>query len=123
MKLLSVWANCFLAYSLISPTPSTLLVADAFRSVILLEIEEKTQELVERGREYNANAMMSIEALPATSPTKEETGNASYYIGAEQELNIFTVERQSCPGEGGQELLESRGLFHLGDLVNQIRIG
>jgi hypothetical protein len=98
-----------MATTLSTPTPTTLLVGDALRSVILLTVANADDgTLVETGRDYAAHGTTACCGLD---------GSDKAFLAAEQDLNILTL------AWAGENTLEAQGRFHVGELVNRLRPG
>lgn len=105
----ATWSGAFIAYMLArGPSPRTLIVGDALRSVTLLEYVPPASapmqgQLKELGKDYRARYMVAVEALSSSRGTAAEGGGAEgegggggglqRIIGAEADLNMFTLER------------------------------
>ncbi|KAI5474794.1 DNA damage-binding protein 1 [Pseudohyphozyma bogoriensis] len=118
----STWSGAFISHNLVACPSSTLLVGDAMRSMTLLRFNsDPTPVLEEVARDYRALYMSAVEALVgdgggAGSEEKKE------YIGAETELNLFTVLKENVTTSrsmSDEEQLSPRGVFHLGEMVSK----
>jgi DNA damage-binding protein 1 len=105
---LSEWGGSFVATTLSTPSPTTLLVGDGLRSVILLKVNQYDGKLKEIARDYGAHGTTACCGL-------DESDEA--YLAAEQDLNMLTL---AWDEEG---TIEAQGRFHLGELVNRLRPG
>lgn len=113
-KKLSSWGGAFISVRVISQG-KTVLVADAFRSIVMLEYDAKLGTLAEEARDYNAHGTRSIAALD-----DEE------FIGTDTDDNVFTVGRSALGGAGNLAApgeLSSLGAFHVGERVTQFAKG
>lgn len=129
----AAWGGSFIAISLapVPSHPSQLVVADALRSLTLLEFtsDPNKSKLEEVSRHYDPHYMSALTAV-----------SESEFLGAESDLNLFTVMRETMPivrnggraaaaaarsGAGPTEetVLSSRGGFHLGEYVSRFRSG
>ncbi|GAA97158.1 uncharacterized protein L969DRAFT_43378 [Mixia osmundae IAM 14324] len=108
---MTCWAGTFLAQS-ISSRDSQIIVGDLYRSVVLLQWDEAKDTLSEVAREHHVNGMSAVEFLGFTDDR---------YIGTEQELNIFTLTKTKTRER--IDILETEGMFHIGEYVTRIRKG
>lgn len=143
----ATWSGAFIAYTLArGPTSTTLIVGDALRSVTLLEYVPPASapmqaKLKELGKDYRARYMVAVEALSpfeqdgttttaaasSASPSGGATANGTQrIIGAEADLNMFTLERH--PQAGARNLAEAGTLaaqaqWHAGEVISRFRRG
>ncbi len=90
-----------------------IVVADLMKSVTLLVYRGVDDTIEEIARDYNANWMTAVGILD------DDT-----YIGAENHLNLFTVQKNSeAATEEARHMLKVVGEYHLGEFVNKMRHG
>jgi DNA damage-binding protein 1 len=80
------------------------------RSITLLQLKEEPIRLEEVAREHSVHYMSATAAL----------GDGGEYIGAETDLNLFTVQKEdiaTMPSQMPGASLLPRGEFHLGEMV------
>lgn len=146
LTLSATWTGAFIAYMLAGgPSPRTLIVGDALRSVTLLEYVPPASapmqaQLKELGKDYRARYMIAVEALSSVRGTAvataegEEEGEAGEgggggmqrIIGAEADLNMFTLERDAQAGArnlADADVLSAQGRWHVGEVVSRFRRG
>lgn len=115
---LATWGGSFISLNLTS-RHDTLLVGDAMRSITLLRFTPSPPSMIEIARDYNAHYMAAVESL-AGHETDSTIVAGEEFIGAEIDLNLFTVQKEdvttsrSMTDEMG---LGERGGFHLGEIV------
>lgn len=110
------WGGAFISLNLVSCSDNTLLVGDALRSVTLLKFTADPPKLEEVARDYNARYMAAIESL----------AGGTEYIGAETDLNLFTVQKENITNSRSmaeENALAARGVFHLGEMVSKFQHG
>ncbi|CEQ42082.1 SPOSA6832_03869, partial [Sporobolomyces salmonicolor] len=119
LSLVATWSGAFIALTLAPGPSSTLLVGDALRSITLLRFSSSPRpKLDELAKDYASRYMVGVEALG---------GDAHEFLGAETDLNLFTVQRTD--EQAAQRSLEDAGTlhpagaFHLGELVSRFRHG
>lgn len=141
LTLSATWSGAFIAYMLArGPSPRTLLVGDALRSVTLLEYVPPASapmqaQLKELGKDYRARYMVAVEALSSGRGTATAEGEAGgdggggglqRIIGAEADLNMFTLERDAQAGArnlADAGVLSAQGQWHVGEVVSRFRRG
>ncbi|KWU45538.1 hypothetical protein RHOSPDRAFT_16259 [Rhodotorula sp. JG-1b] len=120
----ATWSGAFIAYMLArGPSPRTLIVGDALRSVTLLEYVPPASapmqaQLKELGKDYRARYMVAVEALSSRG------GGLQRIIGAEADLNMFTLERDAQAGArdlADAGVLSAQGRWHVGEVVSRFR--
>ncbi|ORY81221.1 CPSF A subunit region-domain-containing protein [Leucosporidium creatinivorum] len=119
----ATWGGAFVAFNVVSigTSQATLLVGDALRSVTVLQLTTSpSYKLEETARDYDAHYMSAIEAI---GESEEEE-----LIGAETDLNLFTVRKEKTAGTTrsiavDDTALAPRGVFHLGEMVSKFRRG
>ena len=90
-----------------------IVVADLMKSITLLVYRGVDDTIEEIARDYNANWMTAVGILD------DDT-----YIGAENHLNLFTVQKNSeAATEEARHMLKVVGEYHLGEFVNKMRHG
>jgi hypothetical protein len=134
LEVVATWSGAFVALSLAAGADGTLVVGDALRSITVLRFSlpspssaaaSTKPKLEELGKDYRSRYMVGVESLP--SPSSSSDGPAvERFIGAETDLNLFTVERE--PAAGVRNLadagtLTAGGAFHLGEMVTKFRRG
>ncbi|GAA5973926.1 hypothetical protein JCM21900_005000 [Sporobolomyces salmonicolor] len=119
LSLVATWSGAFIALTLAPGPSSTLVVGDALRSITLLRFSSSPRpQLDELAKDYASRYMVGVEALG---------GDAHEFLGAETDLNLFTVQRTD--EQAAQRSLEDAGTlhpagaFHLGELVSRFRHG
>jgi len=89
------------------------IVGDLMRSISLVEYLPKHQVIEELARDYNANFCTSIEML---------TDNI--YLGSENFANLFVLRHNAdAPSEEARVRLDTIGEYHLGEMVNTMKLG
>ena len=133
----ATWSGAFIAYMLArGPSPRTLIVGDALRSVTLLEYVPPASapmqaQLKELGKDYRARYMVAVEALSSSRGAVEGGeggggGGLQRIIGAEADLNMFTLERDAQAGArdlADAGVLSAQGRWHVGEVVSRFRRG
>lgn len=128
------WGGAFVALSLSVSDSSRneLLVGDAMRSVALLRFVSapgrgsiRPAALEEVARDFRANYLTAAHAV--TSGAVDEEGGQDF-VGAETELNVFTVRKEvsatATTRQGHKAVsLEPGAAFHLGEMVSAFRPG
>lgn len=110
------WGGAFISLSLISCPDNTLLVGDALRSITLLKFHVSPPKIEEVSRDYNTRYMAAIESL----------GGSADFIGAETDLNLFTVQKENVTNARSMDdeyALAPRGVFHLGEMISKFQHG
>lgn len=124
------WSGAFIAYTLArGPSPLTLIVGDALRSVTLLSYVPPSTapmqaQLKELGKDYRARYMVAVEAL-STAPDRADDG-LERIVGAEADLNLFTLERDAHAGARSMAdagVLSAQGRWHVGEVISRFRRG
>lgn len=139
LTLSATWSGAFIAYMLArGPSPRTLIVGDALRSVTLLEYVPPASapmqgQLKELGKDYRARYMVAVEALSSSRGSTAEGeegkgggGGMQRIIGAEADLNMFTLERDAQAGArdlADAGVLSAQGRWHVGEVVSRFRRG
>ncbi|GAA5851088.1 hypothetical protein JCM3766R1_006484 [Sporobolomyces carnicolor] len=141
LSLTATWSGAFIALALArGPDDSTLVVGDALRSVTLLRYTaagtKGGPKLEQVARDYRSRYMVAVESIdpPSSSSskpdaTRDETETiAREFIGAESDLNLFTVQYDPSTEQSSGRLedagsLVPRGSFHLGEMVSKFRHG
>lgn len=135
LALSATWGGAFVAYTLAAREPQgagagageglgdgTLLVGDALRSVTLLRYHPPASapmqgRLEEVARDYRSRYMLGVAPL----------AGGSEVLGAETDLNLFTLERDEGAERAGRledaGMLQARGQWHLGEMVSRFRPG
>lgn len=135
LALSATWGGAFVAYTLAAREPQgagagageglgdgTLLVGDALRSVTLLRYHPPASapmqgRLEEVARDYRSRYMLGVAPL----------AGGSEVLGAETDLNLFTLERDEGAERAGRledaGVLQARGQWHLGEMVSRFRPG
>ncbi|BGP20195.1 hypothetical protein JCM10213_005951 [Rhodosporidiobolus nylandii] len=132
-EVVATWSGAFVALSLAAAPNGTLVVGDALRSIAALRFSlptgpsaaGKRPKLEELGKDYRSRYMVGVEALTSASGRSEE-GETERYIGAETDLNLFTVERDAKAGVknlADAGTLSAAGAWHLGEMVTRFRPG
>lgn len=140
------WSAAFTAITLSSPQEKLLVVGDALRSLVVLRVNDvagasKANVLQEMSRDCDPYWTTAAEQIDAGSQT---------YIGADIAFNLYTsqrlalsddaqrnrkeailrnIEAGQTPDEddvlqhsdGWSRIMERRGAYHYGDLVNKFR--
>ncbi|KAM0790402.1 hypothetical protein ACM66B_003284 [Microbotryomycetes sp. NB124-2] len=114
------WGGAFVAFNLAvaQSNSSRLVVGDALRSVTLLDFAASgtssgaTPSLKEVTRDYDAHYMSAVEAV-----------SAQEYIGAETDLNLFTLLHDATGSAQHDDALKPMGRFHLGQMVSKFQRG
>lgn len=88
------------------------MVGDALRSVVLLQLSEDGKSIVELARENTAYGIMSMQMLSQDS-----------FIAADQDMNLFTMQKTATAPNSKDMVLKPAGLFHLGEIVNKLHPG
>ena len=109
--MLAKWGGTFLATSLVS-SGNHLLVGDALRSVVSLQVSEDGRKLIENARENTTYGIMSLQMM-----------SDDKHIAADQDMNIFTMTKTASAPNSVDQVLKPAGLFHLGEIVNKIQHG
>ncbi|GAA6057980.1 hypothetical protein JCM3770_004597 [Rhodotorula araucariae] len=120
LTLSASWGGAFVAYALAARDDGTLLVGDALRSVTLLRFHPPKNapmqgRLEELARDYRSRYMLGVAPLAGGE-----------MLGAETDLNLFTLEREEGAEKGRLEdagVLKARGQWHLGQMVSRFRPG
>ncbi|BGP43549.1 hypothetical protein JCM10449v2_007590 [Rhodotorula kratochvilovae] len=120
LALSASWGGAFVAYALAAREDGTLLVGDALRSVTLLRFHPPQSapmqgRLEELARDYRSRYMLGVAPLAGGE-----------VLGAETDLNLFTLEREKGAEQGRLEdagVLKPRGQWHLGQMVSRFRPG
>jgi DNA damage-binding protein 1 len=107
-----------------------VLVGDILRSITVLQLKKTTgaagtevTSLKEISRDFNSNYMRAVEVL-----------NDDYFMGAEDNGNLFILKRPGAEGVTGgpsninlteeeKSRLEMQSAFHMGDFINVFRKG
>ncbi|GAA5985538.1 hypothetical protein JCM10908_007016 [Rhodotorula pacifica] len=130
LTLSASWSGAFIPYTLAcGPAPRTLIVGDALRSITLLEYVPPASapmqaQLKELGKDYRARYMVTVETLSSV-PDRDEQG-LQRIIGAEADLNIFTLERDVQAGArnlADAGVLAAQGQWHVGEMISRFRRG
>ncbi|GAA6037467.1 hypothetical protein JCM8097_008202 [Rhodosporidiobolus ruineniae] len=130
LQVVAAWSGAFVALSLAAGPDGTLVVGDALRSITVLRFSLPSSsasstgtaprpKLEELGKDYRSRYMVGVEALSSVGETQR-------FLGAETDLNLFTVERD--PQAGVRNLADAgtltpAGAFHLGEMVTRFRHG
>jgi DNA damage-binding protein 1 len=98
-----------------------VLAGDLMRSMTLYQYKHPQNSnakgtLEEIARDYDANAMRSIEILPGTV-------EGDVYLGSDHDGNIFTMQRLIDVTDEERLRLNPIGYYHLGDPVQVFRHG
>lgn len=127
LEVVATWSGAFVALSLAAGAEGTLVVGDALRSITVLRFSLPSTaaakpKLEELGKDYRSRYMVGVESLASFSPPS----SVERFIGAETDLNLFTVERD--PAAGVRNLadagtLSPAGAWHLGEMVTRFRRG
>ncbi|GJN94374.1 hypothetical protein Rhopal_007453-T1 [Rhodotorula paludigena] len=119
LAVVATWSGAFIALTLAVTADGHLAVGDALRSITLLRFHRAPQpKLEEVAKDYRSRYMVGVEAL-ADGPPRQ-------LIGAETDLNLFTVEHDPAAGVrnlADAGILAPAGAFHLGELVSRFRHG
>ncbi|GAA5952645.1 hypothetical protein JCM3765_002231 [Sporobolomyces pararoseus] len=125
LSLSATWSGAFIALSVARGPDSTIVVADALRSMTLLKFTASPQpKLEEVARDYRSRYMVGVESI--LSPSEDAENQTREFIGAETDLNLFTVQYDPSSAAGRLEdagNLAPRGGFHLGEMVSRFRHG
>lgn len=81
-------------------------------------------KLEEVARDYRSRYMVGVESI--LSPSIDAENLTREFIGAETDLNLFTVQYDPSSAAGRLEdagSLAPRGSFHLGEMVSKFRHG
>lgn len=102
------------------------MVGDALRSITVLKYTSGARpKLEEVAKDYRSRYMVGVESIsPSTKETVVE--GPREFIGAETDLNLFTVQHDPSTAAGRLEdagNLTPRGSFHLGEMVSRFRHG
>lgn len=115
----SSWGGAFIAFNLAAtgPNKTDLLVGDALRSVTVLAFSsDPVTSLKEISSDYDAHYTSAVQQI-----------DEDEYIGAETDLNLFTVlkEKSSTTRSALHDdaALSPRAAFHLGELVTKFLPG
>ncbi|GAA6009649.1 hypothetical protein JCM11491_001047 [Sporobolomyces phaffii] len=125
LSLSASWSGAFIALALARGPGTTLVVGDALRSITLLEYTHSPRpNLKEVARDYRSRYMVGVESI--LPPSANIDGSARELIGAETDLNLFTVQYDPSSAAGRLEdagSLVPRGIYHLGEMVSRFRHG
>ncbi|KAM0754809.1 DNA damage-binding protein 1b [Meredithblackwellia eburnea MCA 4105] len=116
IKPVASWAGAFIALNISLAGNDSILVADAMRSLTLLELKTSPYALNEVARDYRAFYMTANAALDANDE----------FIGSESDLNLFTVQKENVTtarSMADEHALSPRGAFHLGEMVSKFTPG
>ncbi|XP_022126160.1 DNA damage-binding protein 1 [Pieris rapae] len=90
-----------------------ILVGDLMRSMSLLQYKQMEGSFEEIARDYSPNWMTAIEILD------DDT-----FLGAENSSNLFVCQKDSAATtDEERQQMSYMGQFHLGDMVNVMRLG
>ncbi|CAH2046047.1 unnamed protein product, partial [Iphiclides podalirius] len=90
-----------------------ILVGDLMRSMSLLQYKQMEGSFEEIARDYSPNWMTAVEILD------DDT-----FLGAENSFNLFVCQKDSAATtDEERQLMGYMGQFHLGDMVNVMRLG
>lgn len=112
------WGGAFVALNLVSGAGGQeLIVGDALRSLTVLNFNsEPTPSLVEVARDYDAHYTSAVHQI-----------GDDEFIGAETDLNLYTVLREkgsiSRSIVHDETALTPRAVFHLGEMVSRFQPG
>ncbi|KAK4047115.1 hypothetical protein OIO90_006318 [Microbotryomycetes sp. JL221] len=109
------WGGAFVAFNLAvnSESPNRIICGDALRSVTILEfVAGQECSLKEVCRDYDAHYMCAVEAVSTTE-----------LIGAETDLNLFTLQHHTAGSNESGDAMQLMGKFHLGEMVSRFRQG
>ncbi|KAK4046170.1 hypothetical protein OIV83_006279 [Microbotryomycetes sp. JL201] len=111
------WGGAFVAFNLAVAQrhPNRLIVGDALRSVTLLDFVASGPSgpsLKEVTCDYDAHYMSAVAAV-----------SDNEYIGAETDLNLFTLLHDAVGSSQGDDALTPMGRFHLGQMVSKFQTG
>ncbi|GAA5939977.1 uncharacterized protein JCM15063_004361 [Sporobolomyces koalae] len=127
LSLAATWSGAFIALSLARGPDSTIIVGDALRSITVLRwsADARQPKLEEVAKDYRSRYMVGAESIlpPSASGDQEAVREI---VGAETDLNLFTVEYDPSSQSGRLEdagTLAARGSFHLGEMVSRFRHG
>ncbi|GAA5997405.1 hypothetical protein JCM5350_003830, partial [Sporobolomyces pararoseus] len=125
LSLTATWSGAFIALSLARGPDATIVVGDALRSMTLLKFTASPEpKLEEVARDYRSRYMVGVESI--LSPSIDAENQTREFIGAETDLNLFTVQYDPSSAAGRLEdagSLAPRGSFHLGEMVSKFRHG
>ncbi|GAA5871751.1 hypothetical protein JCM8547_008132 [Rhodosporidiobolus lusitaniae] len=145
LRVVATWSGAFVALSLAAAPSGVLVVGDALRSITALRFSLPSTSsaagvqsaalkprLEELGKDYRSRYMVGVESLssfppsPSTSPSSTSTSTVERFLGAETDLNLFTVERDPQAGVrnlADAGILTPGGAWHLGEMVTRFRPG
>ncbi|GAA6020604.1 hypothetical protein JCM10207_008684 [Rhodosporidiobolus poonsookiae] len=131
LEVVATWSGAFVALSLSAPADGSgrLVVSDALRSITVLRfsIAHGQAKLAELAKDYRSRYMLGAVALPPPPGGEGEgQGGVERYLGAETDLNFFTVERD--PSAGVRDIaqagtLQVAGGWHKGEMVTKFAKG
>lgn len=125
LSLSATWSGAFIALTLATGPDSTIVVGDALRSITVLKYTAGSRpKLEEVAKDYRSRYMVGVESI--SPPTTGTVDGAREFIGAETDLNLFTVQYDPSTAAGRLEdagNLTPRGSFHLGEMVSRFRHG
>ncbi|GAA5820215.1 hypothetical protein JCM10212_006784 [Sporobolomyces blumeae] len=127
LTLVATWSGAFIALTLALGPRLTLVVGDAFRSITLLRFSTSPKpSLDEVAKDYRSRYMVGAEAL-AVDPRAAGANGLDEYLGADSDLNLFTVQHDAAAIASGRlqdaGTLAPGGSFHLGEMVSRFRRG
>lgn len=116
---LTSWGGAFIAFNLVAigPDKTDLLVGDALRSMTVLRFaSEPSPSLKDVASDYDAHYMSAVQQI-----------NPDEFIGAETDLNLFTVLKEKSSTTRSmlhdESALSPSAAFHLGELVSKLLPG
>jgi len=90
-----------------------IVVGDLMRSISLLLYKPIDSSIEEISRDFNANWMTAVEMV-----------DDDYFLGAENDSNLFVVRRNAeAATDEDRTRLDPQGEFHLGEFVNRFHKG
>ncbi|GAA5820839.1 hypothetical protein JCM11251_001838 [Rhodosporidiobolus azoricus] len=132
LEVVATWAGAFVALFLAAAPNGTLVVGDAMRSMAVLRFSLPSSstpsvsggatpkpKFEELGKDYRSLYMAQVEALSSSDAVER-------FIGADTDMNLFTVERD--PQAGIRNLanagtLNPAAAWHLGETVTRFKHG